>query len=90
MVKRKDIDNVTNKIVNITQVIGRGQRVPLIELEFKANGFTKNNGHKVYIDYNCAKELLNKINNNIDIMQSKYFVNEYYEKLTKPKTEKFF
>lgn len=89
MIKRKEVNSVTNKIVNINQVLGRGQRVPLIELEFKENGFNKQCGHKVYIDYNCAKELLNKINNNIDLMQSKYFANEYYEKLTRPKAEKF-
>ena len=83
--KRKDVYESINKIVNINQVIGRGQRVPLIEIEFKPNGFSKLSGHRIYVDYKCAKELLKKIDDSVNNLESKYFVNEYYDRIHKPK-----
>jgi hypothetical protein len=79
--KRKDSYETVNKIVNINQVLGRGQRVPLIEIEFKPNGFSKLSGHRIYIDYKCAKELLKKIDDSVDNLESKYFVNEFYNRI---------
>jgi len=81
--KRKDYNEITNKIVNASQVLSRGQRVPSIELVFKESGYNKVGGHKVYVDYKCAKELVSKLTEIINSMESKYFVNEYYDKLLK-------
>jgi len=83
--KRKDTYETVNKIVNINQVLGRGQRVPLIEIEFKPNGFSKLSGHRIYVDYKCAKELLKKIDDNVNNLESKYFVNEFYDRIHKSK-----
>lgn len=83
--KRKDVYETINKIVNINQVLGRGQRVPMIEIEFKPNGFSKLSGHRVYIDYQCAKELIKKINDSVDSLESKYFVHEFYNRIYKSK-----
>lgn len=82
--KRKDYNEVTHKIVNVEQVLSRGSRVPSIELIFKTSGFNRVGGHKVYIDYKCAEELLKKLKVETTQIQSKYFPNEYYDKLTKP------
>lgn len=79
--KRKDAYETVNKIVNISQVLGRGQRVPLIEIEFKPDGFSKLTGHRVYVDYACAKELLKKIDDNVDSVESKYFAHEHYNRI---------
>jgi len=79
--KRKEYNAVKNKIINVNQVLSRGERIPCIELEFKPNGFSKNNGQLVYIDYNCAKELITKLQNNLDVMRSKYFPSEFYDSL---------
>lgn len=88
--KRKDYNEITNKIVKAEQVLARGQRVPSIELIFKESGYSKIGGHKVYIDYECAKELVSKLSEIIDSMQSKYFVNEYYDKLLKSNDKMLF
>jgi len=80
-VKRKDYSEIVNKIVSIEQVLARGQRVPAIELTFKESGYNKLGGHKVYIDYECAKELSIKINQVLQDMRSKYFSSEYYDNL---------
>lgn len=82
--KRKDYNEVTNKIVNVEQVLSRGQRVPALELVFKTSGFNRLGGHKVYIDYKCAMELLEKLKVETTSIQSKYFPGEYYDKLTAP------
>jgi hypothetical protein len=87
--KRKEYNEVTNKIVNIELVTTRGCRVPILELTFKESGHNRLGGHKVYIDYNCAKELSRKINDNIRDLQSKYFANEYYDKLLQPVEQMF-
>jgi len=83
--KRKEINEITNKIVNVEKVVGRGHRVPLIELTFKENGFNKINGHKVYIDFKCAKELFEKINLNLKEIESTYYPNEFYNRFFGPK-----
>lgn len=79
--KRKEYNEVTNKIVNINKVLARGQREPVLELTFKTDGFNRLTGHKVYIDYKCAKELLTKLNINIEEIESKYYPNEFYERI---------
>jgi len=79
--KRKEYNAIKNKIVNITPVLSRGERVPIIELEFKENGFSRAGGQLVYIDYECAKELIKKLQDNLDIMRSKYFPQEFYDSL---------
>lgn len=79
--KRKDYNETTNKIVNVDQVIARGQREPVLELVFKSDGYNRIGGHKVYIDYKCAKELLIKLTNNIQEIESKYHPNEFYERI---------
>jgi len=88
--KRKEIYSIKNKIVNVEQVLDRGERVPLLELEFKQSGFIRTGGHKVYIDYKCALELQKKITNHIDVIQSKYFASEYYNKIHGNPTEQLF
>ena len=82
--KRKDYNEITNKIVKVEQALSRGQRIPSIELIFKTDGFNRIGGHKVYIDYKCAKELLEKLKVETTTIESKYFPNEYFDKLTKP------
>jgi hypothetical protein len=79
--KRKDYNEVVNKIVNIEQVLARGQREPALELTFKTSGYNRLGGHKVYIDYKCAKELAAKLSSNIDSVKSKYFAKEFYDDL---------
>ena len=79
--KRKEYNAIKNKIVNITPVLSRGERVPIIELEFKENGFSRTGGQLVYIDYKCAKELIKKLQDNLDVMRSKYFPQEFYDSL---------
>ena len=79
--KRKEYNEVTNKIVNIEQVLSRGLREPALELTFKTSGFNRIGGHKVYIDYKCAKELVTKLQTHISNIQSKYHANEFYENL---------
>jgi len=88
--KRKDYNEVTNKIVSVEQVLSRGNRVPSIELVFKTDGFNRAGGHKVYIDFKCAKELLEKLKVETTSIESKYFPGEYYDKLTKPLETLFF
>jgi len=80
-VKRKDYNNIINKIVNVEEVISRGQRLPSLELNFKENGFNKLGGHTVYIDFKCAKELVEKLQSTIRVMESKYYPNEFYNRL---------
>jgi len=82
--KRKDYNEVTNKIVAVEQVLSRGQRIPALELVFKTDGFNRHGGHKVYIDFKCAKELLEKLKVETTSIESKYFPSEYYDRLTKP------
>lgn len=82
--KRKDYNEVTNKIVAVEQVLSRGQRIPSIELVFKTSGYNRTGGHKVYIDFKCAEELLQKLKVETTSIQSKYFPSEYYDKLAKP------
>ena len=79
--KRKDYNEVTNKIVNVDQVIARGQREPVIELVFKTSGYNRMEGHKVYIDYKCAKGLIQKLELNIREVESKYYPQAFYERL---------
>lgn len=88
--KRKEIYSIKNKIVNVEQVLDRGERVPLLELEFKQSGFNRIGGHKVYIDYKCALELQKKIVSHIDAIQSKYFASEYYNRIHNKPTEQLF
>lgn len=82
--KRKDYCEVTNKIVSTEQVLARGHRAPAIELTFKVSGHNRTGGHRVYIDYRCAQELITKLQKEIDSIESKYFVNEYYNRLHRP------
>jgi len=86
-VKRKEINEITNKIVNVDQVIGRGHREPVLELTFKENGFNRLGGHKVYIDYKCAQELVNKLSTNIREVESKYYPHEFYERIQRSAAE---
>jgi len=79
--KRKDYNEVTNKIVNVDQVIARGQREPVIELIFKTSGYNRLEGHKVYIDFKCAQELYSKLETNIREIESKYHPQEFYDRL---------
>jgi formylmethanofuran dehydrogenase subunit A len=79
--KRKEYNSIKNKIVNITPVLSRGERVPVFELEFKENGFSRTGGQLVYIDYKCAKELVEKLQDNLNLMYSKYFPQEFYNSL---------
>lgn len=81
--KRKDVNETINKIVNVDQVVARGHREPILEINFKENGFNRFGGHKVYIDYKCAKELLEKLKTNIREVESKYYPHEFYERIQK-------
>jgi len=85
--KRKDYNEITNKIVNVDKVIARGQREPVIEFTFKPDGFNRTGGHKVYIDYKCAKELLTKLDTNIREIETKYYPNEFYERIQRSQRE---
>jgi hypothetical protein len=85
--KRKEYGEVTNKIVNVEQVIARGQREPVIELVFKTSGYNRLDGHKVYIDYKCAKELISKLEVNIREVESKYHPYEFYNRLQRSADE---
>ena len=87
--QRKDYNEVTNKIVNIEEVVSRGQREPVFELTFKTSGYNRTGGHRVYIDYQCGKELLKKLSTHIDNVQSKYFVDEYYQRIQRPQEKMF-
>jgi hypothetical protein len=82
MTKRKEYNAVTNKIVNTAKVLARGQRVPVIEMTFKPDGYRKN-GHQVYIDYKCAKEAVEKLNEQIREIESTYFPYELYNRINK-------
>lgn len=88
--KRKEIYSIKNKIVNVEQVLDRGERVPLLELEFKQSGFHRTAGHKVFIDYACALELQKKIALHVNSIQSKYFASEFYNKIHGKPTEQLF
>jgi len=83
MTKRKEYSAITNKIVNTSKVIARGQRVPVLELNFKPNGFTKEGGHQVYIDYECAKEVIQKLSEQIREIESSYFPYEMFNRINK-------
>jgi len=85
--KRKDYNEITNKIVNVDKVIARGQREPVLELIFKTDGFNRLGGHKVYIDYKCAKELLTKLDINIREIETNYYPNEFYERIQRSARE---
>jgi len=82
MTKRKEYNAVTNKIVNTAKVLARGQRVPVIEMTFKPDGYRKD-GHQVYIDYKCAKEAVVKLNEQIREIESTYFPYELYNRINK-------
>jgi len=79
--KRKEYAEVTNKIVHIEQVMARGQREPVLELVFKTSGHNRLGGHKVYIDFKCAKELQKKLAANITEVESKYYAYGLYTRL---------
>lgn len=83
MTKRKEYDAVTNKIVNTSKVLARGQRVPVIELNFKPDGFKKEGGHQVYVDYKCAKEVVQKLSEQIREIESSYFPYEMFDRINK-------
>lgn len=85
--KRKEYNEITNKIVGVDQVIGRGQRTPVLELIFKTDGHNRIGGHKVYIDYKCAKELLSKLEINTKEIESKYYCHEFYERIQRSARE---
>jgi len=83
MTKRKEYNAITNKIVNTTKVLARGQRVPVVELNFKPDGFQKNNGHQVYVDYKCAKELIQKLSEQVREIESSYYPHEMFDRINK-------
>ena len=83
MTKRKDYKAITNKIVNTSKVIARGQRVPVLELNFKPNGFTRDGGHQVYIDYSCAKEVIRKLSEQIREIESAYYPQEMFDRINR-------
>lgn len=85
--KRKEINGITNKIVNVEQVIARGHREPIFELTFKENGFNRLNGHKVYIDFKCAQELITKLSTNTREVESKYHPYEFYKRIQRSADE---
>lgn len=80
MTKRKEYNAVLNKIVNTSKVVSRGQRVPVIELTFKPDGYRKD-GHLVYVDYKCAKELVQKLNDQVREIESTYFPYELFNRI---------
>ena len=80
MIKRKEYNAVTNKIVNTAKVLARGQRVPVIEMTFKPDGYRKD-GHQVYIDYACAKETVEKLNEQIREIESSYFPYQLFNRI---------
>ena len=82
MTKRKDYNAVTNKIVSTVKVLARGQRIPVIEMTFKPDGFRKE-GHQVYIDYKCAKEAVQRLNAQIREIESTYYPYEMYTRINK-------
>ena len=82
MTKRKDYTAVTNKIVSTVKVLARGQRIPVIEMTFKPDGFRKE-GHQVYIDYKCAKEAVQRLNAQIREIESTYYPYEMYNRINK-------
>ena len=82
MTKRKDYNAVTNKIVSTVKVLARGQRIPVIEMTFKPDGFRKE-GHQVYIDYRCAKEAVQRLNAQIREIESTYYPYEMYNRINK-------
>lgn len=82
MTKRKEYNAITNKIVNTTKVLSRGQRVPVIEMTFKPDGYRRD-GHQVYIDYACAKEAVQKLNEQIREIESTYFPYQLFERINK-------
>lgn len=79
--KRKEYNEVTNKIVNVDQVISRGQREPVFELTFKTSGYNRFEGSRVYIDFRCAQELLKKLEPSVREVESKYHPFAFYERL---------
>lgn len=89
MTKRKDYNAVTNKIVNTTKVLARGQRVPVIELNFKPDGFQKEGGHQVYVDYTCAKEVIEKLSEQIREIESTYYPHKLFERINNRVNEAF-
>jgi hypothetical protein len=80
MTKRKEYDAILNKIVNTDKVISRGQRIPVLELTFKPDGYQKN-GHLVYIDYKCAKELIEKLDKQVREIEASYYPYEIYNRI---------
>lgn len=80
MTKRKEYNAILNKIVNTSKVVSRGQRVPVIELTFKPDGYRKD-GHLVYVDYKCAKELIQKLNDQIREIETTYYPYEIYNRI---------
>jgi len=83
MAKRKEYNAVTNKIVNTSKVLARGQRIPVLELNFKPNGFTRDGGHQVYIDYTCAKEVIKKLSEQVREIESAYYPYEMFDRINK-------
>jgi hypothetical protein len=82
MTKRKEHGAVLNKIVNTDKVLSRGQRVPVLELTFKQDGYRRD-GHQVYVDYKCAKELIQKLDTQIREIEASYFPAELYNRINK-------
>lgn len=82
MTKRKEYNAITNKIVSTTKVLSRGQRVPVIEMTFKPDGYRRD-GHQIYIDYACAKEAVEKLNEQIREIESTYFPYQLFERINK-------
>lgn len=80
MAKRKEYNAILNKVVNTEKVLSRGQRVPVIELTFKPDGYRRD-GHLVYIDYKCAKELMDKLNNQVREIEASYYPAELYNRI---------
>ena len=80
MAKRKEYNATLNKIVNTEKVLSRGQRVPVIELTFKPDGYRRD-GHLVYIDYKCAKELMKKLDDQVREIEASYYPAEMYNRI---------
>jgi len=59
--KRKEYSEVTNKIVNVDQVLSRGQREPVLELTFKTSGHNRLEGHRVYITISVHRNYIKNL-----------------------------
>jgi len=79
MLKKKDAYATTSKLCRVLSARERGERFPVIELNFLADK-TVSTGHKVYVNLDCAKRLLSNLQNNIDVIESTYDAANYYER----------